>query len=186
MSTGPRIPLDYARRWAEAFAEQIRPFCHQVEIAGSIRRGKPDVGDVEVVCEPRVTQVKQSSLFGDDRSVSELVALYARLDGLATAGDLGRPTKSGDRYRQYPVPVLGCALDLFIVRPPAQWGVILAIRTGPASFSAELMRRAKQQGYEVRGGALQRQSDGATCLTPDEDDVFDRLGWKWIAPQDRR
>ena len=34
---------------AEKTKAQLAPYCERIEIAGSIRRKKPDVGDIEIV-----------------------------------------------------------------------------------------------------------------------------------------
>ncbi len=49
--------LETARRIAEQLVESMQPYCERVMIAGSIRRGKPEVKDIEVCAIPR-TSVK--------------------------------------------------------------------------------------------------------------------------------
>ena len=53
MSDLPRMPLARARAFAEKIVVELAPFCAQIEIAGSIRRQRPDCGDVDIVCLPR-------------------------------------------------------------------------------------------------------------------------------------
>lgn len=125
----------------------------RAEIAGSLRRGKVDVGDVEIVLEPRM----DTDLFG------EPVFTSAALDGAVARciaeGLLAWDTKvvrDGPRHKRFVLPVLGIPLDLFI---PAlgSWGNILAIRTGDADFS----RLMVTQRY--KGGLLpnwMRHGDG--------------------------
>jgi DNA polymerase/3'-5' exonuclease PolX len=81
--------------------------------------------------------------------------------------------------KQFAVAPTGIKLDLFIVQPPAQWGAILAIRTGPAHYSHWLVTQRKQ------GGAMPsylRQRDGALwdgdelVPTPTEASYFAALG----------
>ncbi len=38
---------------AEKVKAQLAPHCERIEIAGSIRRKKPDVGDIEIVAIPK-------------------------------------------------------------------------------------------------------------------------------------
>ncbi|MDP3940636.1 MAG: hypothetical protein Q8R92_21185 [Deltaproteobacteria bacterium] len=120
------------------------------------------------------------------RLVAELAKdLGAVLADLVRRGMLARPSKCGDRYRRYQVPALRCPLDLFLCRPPAQWGLLLAIRTGPADFSRELMRAAARQRLRVFDCALHGQA-GNVLLTPTEQDVFAALGWNDVPPEMRR
>jgi len=81
------------------------------------------------------------------------------------------------------------AVDLFSVLPPAQWGVIMMIRTGPAEFSRRLVTPRGSggllpDGLRVRDGAIW---DGEHAIaTPEEDDVWRVLGLAPVAPEDRR
>ena len=47
------IPLVKAKKWADRIVEILAPHCDRIEIAGSIRRQKPTIGDIEVVCIPK-------------------------------------------------------------------------------------------------------------------------------------
>ena len=35
---------------AEKLILDLKPFCDKVEVAGSIRRQRPEVGDIEIIC----------------------------------------------------------------------------------------------------------------------------------------
>ena len=61
--TGVVMPLAEARAFAEEIVLDLRPFCDRIEIAGSIRRGEPHVGDVDLVVIPR-SEHRQFDLFG--------------------------------------------------------------------------------------------------------------------------
>ena len=56
MSGGQPVPLAAARAVAAALRELLEPACARVEIAGSIRRRKAKVGDLELVASPRLIQ----------------------------------------------------------------------------------------------------------------------------------
>ena len=64
MSTSTRIPLEYAWAMSAALIDLLHPGYLQIEVADSIRRGKPDVGDIEIVCQPIIATLTQSTLFG--------------------------------------------------------------------------------------------------------------------------
>jgi len=180
-----RIALHRARAWADEFVARLAPACERIEVAGSIRRREPEVGDVEIVAVARIEQVPTpGDLFSGPSSVTRdhlLEALAAEL----LAGRLDRGTRSGPRFRQYLIRDLSWAqLDLFIVRPPAQWGPIFTIRTGPAEYSANLMRRAKSRGLTQVDGHIE-DAAGRVLATPTEESFFEALGLPWIDPTRR-
>lgn len=150
--------LSIAKRIADELVERLRSACVQIEIAGSIRRRSPWVHDVEIVAQPWMYIGPVTDLFGDAN------VYYSRLDdALASLQDElvlrhFPGAKHGDRLKQFAIAPTGIKLDLFIVRPPAQWGSLLAIRTGPAHYSHWLVTPRRQ------GGAMPsylRQRDGA-------------------------
>ncbi len=52
------MDLKTGQRYAEKICEWLGPDCERLEIAGSIRRGRPVVNDVDIVCVPKVREVK--------------------------------------------------------------------------------------------------------------------------------
>lgn len=167
-----RIPLDEAERIARKYTDMLTPYCERIEIAGSIRRRKAEVGDIEVVVVPLTT----TDLFGSPNGYRDPV-----LPGIPT-------NKNGLRYKQYCLPE-GIHLDLFVVLPPAQWGVIFALRTGGAEFSRKLVTAKRYGGflpssYIIRDGAVRRRT-GEVVPTPEEGDFFALLGLDLIPPQER-
>ena len=56
------MPLAQAQGYAEKVLEWLGPFCERIEVAGSIRRRRPEVNDVDIVVIPKVTE--QRDLLG--------------------------------------------------------------------------------------------------------------------------
>lgn len=177
-------PLD---ELAAEFLELARPHCVRAEIAGSIRRGKPDPKDIEIVAVPKMYQepVPNQQLSGDTEML-DVDALSRVLDHLAIAGTIERGRAWGPRYKQ--VLFRGAVVDLFEVLPPAQWGVIYAIRTGPALFGKRLVTKIYDGGFmpagmRVEGGVLWRA--GVPVATPEELDYFREIGLPCWPPEER-
>jgi len=72
-----RVSLAEAAADAEAFVAAVSPWCERIEVAGSVRRGKRDVGDVEYVVIPKFEEVPGPGLFGH---TVERNVLWAALD----------------------------------------------------------------------------------------------------------
>ena len=126
-----RIPLAEARILASELVGMLAPSCDRIAVAGSIRRGSPTVGDIEIVCLPKFLQ-RTDGLFGDEFTLEDLCHEWC--DGCLSDGTFakrldvnGRPAWGRKHKRAL---FQGVPVDLFSVIEPAQWGVILAIRTG--------------------------------------------------------
>ena len=140
------------------------------------------VSDLEIVAAP----VLQRDLFGE---VDELapVALDEVLGGLFESGrlalrDVGAGVRNGPRYKALVAVRSGVPVDLFVVRPPATWGVTMAIRTGPRDYSRHLVTALLARGLRSEGGRVLR-SNGEPLPTPEERHVFEFAGIPYLAPE---
>jgi DNA polymerase/3'-5' exonuclease PolX len=187
VSTGVRVGYREALAVAERLIATLRPGCDRIEIAGSLRREARDVGDIEIVARPKTHKEPSGLFFEADAEVSDLDPL---VDRLVESGDYER-LLGKDRYTKLRHRASRLQIDLFTVRPPAQWGVIHTIRTGPAAYSQWLVTEARRRGFHVREGALHRGGLGcgsARCEvidTPEEHDLFEALGMRWPRPVER-
>lgn len=155
-----RIPLAQATRIAAELMELLHPACERIDIAGSIRRRRPDVADVELVLVPRITPTARD-LFGNVVATeNELDTLCQALKAQGLLRD--RPDRNGtpawgSRHKR--ALYKGFPVDLFSVIEPAQHGVVMVLRTGCAEFSKRVVTQAKKGGslpdrFFVRDGAL--------------------------------
>jgi len=206
-----QIQLANARLVAEEFIDRIKDVCVRAEIAGSIRRGKPNVKDIEVVATPIINKVMEKTAFGFEvESGKEINLLDERIKSLAARGfiEFDRKSKnqnkvpSGPRYYRisYHYQARGetYPVDLFVVLPDAQdWGVIFTIRTGSAEFSHQLATLALSKGMKLMGGRLWKKplpEAEADHLKPlwfhvrcdTEQQFSDALGINYIEPKDRQ
>lgn len=176
-----KLPLAQAEVLASKIVTVLSPGCSRIEIAGSVRRLRPEVGDIEIVCIPK----QYTDLFGAAvGSVLDMVLFNLIETGRLLPGD-----KNGERYKTFYTGLAGVKLDLFITTPE-QWGVNFTIRTGPAEFSQRLVTQRDKGGLlpsdlRVSGARVWR---GAEALdTCEERKVFEVIGgpgW-WIEPKDR-
>lgn len=179
MSDTERRPYAQVYRVATCLVEALRPHCHRIEIAGSLRRQKETIGDIEIVAIP----VLHTNLIGDPLNTSEVD------DWLAA-----KPVtlhKNGPKYKAFSFdwqPGWPFYVDLFLQPDPATWGVNMLIRTGSSDFSHKMMVPKVQGGYkpegiEIRDARLWRY--GVLMETPNEEDVFRFYDMKFIQPMDR-
>lgn len=158
---GKRLPLFAAAQYAEPLRRYLASVAgvDRVEIAGSYRRGRDTVGDLDVlVCAPS--------------SVNLLPALrrYPDLREMSAAGT----TKASGMLRN------GLQFDLRIVSKES-FGAALQYFTGSKDHSIHLRRRAQAQGLKLSEYGLYR---GRKRLAGDtEEGVYEAMGLSWIPPE---
>lgn len=187
-------------RWAEAHGVAtelvglLADACERIEIAGSIRRRKGEVHDIEIVAISRVESSSATGLWGDEhttnwyaleQTVEDLVrdGLLTPRDVVVTRRDLTREIQQrmGPAYKALvyqDVPV-----DLFIT-DAERWGCIFALRTGPGDWNQRLVTDCRRHWRRVEGGRVLYH--GKPVPTPEEADFFRALGVPWLEPQERR
>lgn len=198
-------------RAAEALVSALAPYCERIEIAGSIRRRKPEPSDIEIVAISKTVSWEapgdQAILFGVAPAKPDHLAVWYALDSLGNERDAQErarilPLKPGTRelimdpnwekkqttetrYLRLHLPKVDAIVDLFLTRPDA-WGAIFAIRTGPASFSSTMVQRFTKLtgGGHFTDGRLVLK-DGTAIETPEESDVFRACRMKHLEPFDR-
>lgn len=200
-TTKTRMTLEVARTVAAGLIAKLSPVCERIAVAGSVRRGNvPDVGDIELVCIPKVVETNipgQMDLFGG--AAASTVQRASRLDDTlemaVRAGEIHNrapfgidtPHAWGEKYKKFWVRVSGgyAQVDLFVTTPDA-WGAIFTIRTGPWEFRRALMRHFNTRTpYRQQDGGLTHAETGAIMPTPEEADYFRAAGLPYIAPEQR-
>lgn len=208
MSHGVSLPLKNARKLAGAVAAALAPGCERIEIAGSIRREKLFVGDIELVAIPRLEYFPgQLDLFGQAKPGKTVNHLDQALAGKLAALDrpifkskrdlliaMHKPiplhlddlTRWGERWKRFYLwgndEVGIVPVDLFITTPEA-WGAIFCIRTGPGDFSKALVTRFRRHTlYYQADGSLKRKDTSAVVPVPEERDYFRLAGVVWVEP----
>jgi len=164
-----RWPLAEAQKIASEVLEQLKPHCKRIEIAGSIRRKKPGVGDIEVVAVP----LPYSTGLLED-GLAAVVNKWEKVKGELEYGKT--------KYTQRILPE-GIKLDLFFAEE-GNWGSIFAIRTGSAEYSHQILAKGwVRQGFKSEGGYLFR--DGDKYEVPEEKDLFRMIGIPYTEPENR-
>lgn len=157
-----------AKAIADRIVNELRPHCDRIEIAGSIRRGKSEVKDIEIVAIPKPYQ---TGLF--ESGIATVVNKWQKVKG-----DL--PCK----YTQRILPD-GIKLDLFFAEP-GNWGLIFAIRTGSAEYSHKVLANGwVKRGYKSVDGYLFHEQNNKRYEVREEKDLFDRIGVPYVEPEFR-
>lgn len=159
---GAIMQLQEAKTIAQKYLELLKPLCCRCEIAGSIRREKPEVKDIEIVCIPRMVTILE---------FIELVNSWYKIKGEPTG-----------KYTRRSLPE-GIHLDLFIANEN-NWGMIFFIRTGSAEYSKSMADRWVKMGYHSKDGIL-FDSEGNKFYMKEEVDVYNFLQLMFVPPKYR-
>lgn len=169
MSAGTKVPWAEAAELAKQLVDELAEAVVRVKTVGSVRRRREMVGDIELLVEPRVS----GDLFGGEGPDLDAVRHVAR--------GWGRLLKNGDRFLQVR-RWDGTNIDLFLCHPPAQWGSLLAIRTGPVELSRHAVTCMLGRGFRHERGFVMGQ-DKQVVPTPEEEDFFRLAGLPCLPPR---
>jgi DNA polymerase (family 10) len=156
-----RVLLAEAKVFADALVRHLKETAGigQVEVAGSFRRRKETVGDLDVlVC------CKKST------SAMDRLASYPAVAEVLARGK----TKMSVRLRN------GLQMDLRVV-PEESYGAAVQYFTGSKDHSIQVRRRAQERGLKISEyGVFQgkRRVAGRT-----EEEVYQAVGLPWIPPE---
>jgi len=199
-ATETRLPYADAYAVAQRLLDEISDCCDEAIIAGSIRRGEATCGDVELVVVPSVELRHERDLFGEvvrtvpnDRLAARLTTL-ADNDGIRLRIRADGKRMWGPSWKSFTFE--GLAVDLFTPEH-ARLGWIVALRTGPAAYSRQLVVPVGHTtkdgrpgllpiGIKPRGGWLTRGASGERIETRTEREVFDLFGLAYPDPRARQ
>ena len=151
--------------------ELLSPACERIEIAGSIRRQRPFVNDIDIVLIPS--------------NQGQLAYLLQ---------SLGRFVKNGPKIIRVATRY-GIEVDIYVATPDI-WATLLLIRTGSKSHNIKLCARAKSLGMKLHadGSGLFRlalnqteyeNADDERIAGDSEESIFAALGLAYVAPEKR-
>jgi len=163
-----RFRIDVAREHAERISELIRQFpgIDKITPAGSLRRGKESVGDLDLLvtgpaCEPDVVA-----------AAVEHVATLPLIDKLIARGQ----NKVSFNLRN------GLQVDVRLL-PRASYGAALQYFTGSKHHNVALRQRAIKRGLTLSEYALMRLEDNKIIAAETEADIYNALDLDYIAPE---
>jgi len=122
-----------ATQIANELVGKLRPLCDRVEVAGSIRRGRANVRDVDIVAIPNEEKITAAGYFGRQHLVG----------ALAQPGNI----KNGQAIASFVYN--GINVDIYWA-DHSTWGTLLLIRTGSKQHNIKLCTLAKSRGWQLK------------------------------------
>jgi DNA polymerase/3'-5' exonuclease PolX len=129
------MKLEYAEQVAKDIVALLEAHCERIVVAGSIRRCRPDVNDIDLVLIPK------------DAFAFNLRLLELQKDGLLQPMvKKDGKTATGGKIRSYVFK--GAQID-FNFATPQTWGTLLLVRTGSKEHNIRLASLAKDRGWKL-------------------------------------
>ncbi len=135
-----------------------------VEYAGSLRRWKETIGDVDLlaVCKESARHEDVMEHFVAFKGISEIISRGT--------------TKSSVKLKG------GMQLDLRLIEE-GSFGAAMQYFTGSKEHNVEIRTRAKKKGLKVSEYGVFDEKTGKTVAAKSEEDVYGSLGLEWITPE---
>jgi DNA polymerase (family 10) len=158
-----RTPLPAARAVADSLCDSLRelPSTKRVEVAGSLRRGRETIGDIDLLVST-----------DDPEAVTAAFTSLPEVDEVLLSGDAKTSVRLMD----------GLQVDLRFI-DESHYGAALHYFTGSKQHHVELRSRAKRDGLKVSEYGVFRQEDDERVAAATEQDVYEALGLPYIPPE---
>jgi DNA polymerase (family 10) len=164
-----RFYLEEADRVAEKLRAHIgdMPGVEKFTPAGSLRRGRETVGDLDVL----VTGSLHKNEAQREAVIEKIISFPGVLEVLARGEN-----KVSVKLRS------GMQVDVRLL-PPESFGAALQYFTGSKQHNVELRSRALKMGYTLSEYSLARMEDKQPVAGATEQEIYARLGLDYIEPE---
>jgi DNA polymerase (family 10) len=157
-----RVLLDVATQTATAMVAALSavPGCQRCAHAGSLRRMRETIGDVDILAAAQDSAPLMAAFIARPE-VAEVIA--------------SSPTKTSIRT------AAGLQVDLRVVQPDA-WGAALQYFTGSTAHNVAVRQIALRQKLRLSEYGLFEVETGELIVSRTEEEVYARLGLAWVPP----
>lgn len=175
------MELVTAKQMADSIVNEIRPACFRAHVAGSIRRQKPEVKDIEIV-----------AIVRDYGELYHRLAKFGRFIKPGVPDIIDWPPRQNAKYVRMLISEQ-IKLDLFVANQD-NFGALFAMRTGsgispdgkmgfiPGLFAAW----KRKSGGGKMTNCMPTTPDKVQIPVPEEEDFFKLCGVEWVPPEMRR
>src|SRR5713101_4386428 len=164
-----RFLLDAAEREAQKIIDHLQgyPGVEKVTPAGSLRRGRETVGDLDILVTGKACC--------DDATREQLIEHVIKLPGLMEIIARGE-NKVSFRLRG------GMQVDVRLL-PPESFGAAMQYFTGSKAHNVALRQRALKMGYTLNEYSLARLEDEQVVAAKSEEEIYAALKLDFIPPE---
>lgn len=174
------VPFEQADAAAKNICALLNECCDRIDIAGSIRRKRRVIHDVDLIAIPRSTRSAPTTLFGDTVEVSLLAELITRM----SQQGMVKIIKRGEKYQRLEFTNLQIPVDLYLASE-ATWSTLLLIRTGSKEHNIYLCSRARDLGMQLKADGSGLLKNGRPFANDSEESIFRALDLDFVPPEKR-
>jgi len=154
------MELEKAQKIAEGIVARLEPYCQRIEVAGSIRRQKDWVNDIDLVLIPSDPWKLRQEILG-----------------------LGASKMTGSKIMR--VMVGRIQVDIYIASEET-WATLLLIRTGSKENNVRLAILAKKRGWHLAAaGDGLFDENGERIAGDSEESIYQALDLPYQEPWQR-
>jgi len=168
-SLGQRVPLDVASEVAGRIVAAISavPGCERCEHAGSLRRFRETIGDVDVLAAASDS--------------GPLMRAMTELPGVTDVIAQGEAKTSVRISTGHPAQGGSIQVDLRVV-PAGCWGAAMQYFTGSQAHNVAVREIAVRKKLKLSEYGLFDAESGERIVSATEEEVYGRLGMAWVPP----
>jgi DNA polymerase/3'-5' exonuclease PolX len=186
MSDKQKFPRAAAMKVAREICLRLADDCVRLELAGSLRREKQEVGDVEILYIPDF-KTEKDGLF-DTKQVNradEVLAHLLETGIIAKRRNVNGSEMWGEKNKLAVHVASGIPIDFFCTSEK-NWWVSLVVRTGSKETNLRLTTGAIKLGRTLNAyGCGVAESDGNVIPATSEQHVFQLCGVPYLEPINR-
>lgn len=142
---------------ANRVKKKLAPYCERIEIAGSIRRKKPNPNDIDIVL-----------IAG--KNINKIIEIIRSLGEWLQGGN-----------KRIAIMISGVKVDIYFA-DPENWGAMLLRWTGPHGGNIGLSRQAKTRGWKLSQYGL-FDAKNRIIASKTEEEIYNALGKPYKPPE---
>jgi len=163
-----RVPLWTALDLAETIIGRLKkiPEIIRVDIAGSVRRGRETIGDVDILIAAKAQDRKN------------IISQFTKME------DVSKVLAEGETKASIFLEHFNRQVDLRIVAED-EWGAALQYFTGSKAHNIHLRKIAIEKGLKINEYGLFKVGFEKKIAGETEEGIYDKLGLTWMPPEMR-
>ena len=188
MSDKPKFPRAEALAVVRELLVHFQPAAERLVVAGSLRRRKELVGDIELVYIPRTEKRPAEGTVWEIDTINLIDEAIARLEAdgiLARRENVNGSTMFGPKNKLMRHVASGMPVDLFTATPDNWWNYLVC-RTGSKETNTRIATAARDLGMEWHPYGVGFADRNRKWMRPEcEEDVFKFVRLPYVEPWER-